>query len=906
MTDEGLSRNGTQSAGKPYMILVIHRFKGNLRPCREALRANTIGKPDLKIIDATGDQEGVSAAGADSMVISSERPFTVESHPGKQLIQTVNHLLKACRYSRVVFLDSTARTAPGWLEALDSCLETGPRPGLVGPLTEEHFSGLPQLVCGVPAQAAPFADLHAALQARHRHQRTAVRLPGVTCLGTRLATIRELEYLDETCVDIDVALADLGLRAQMVGYNNYLAGDMFVATAKRPPRQRWQTALRDKWESLDPGSDRRKHYEALNLRNQANNAHLREESDKAVELFLKGIGLYPDEPKLYLDLATMLAGAGRSADGLQAMDEMPVTGDLPEAQLLHGICQRGLGDLPAAEQAAERILALDKRSAAGWWLQGLCLTDRGKVKQATQALNESIICDPGYGPAVTALGRLAADGKIKGDALELLERGFTLESSVEAAADYHTAVTREGAYHRAIPFFAQALVMSPSSRRLRYLLIDLLLKTGAQSPAMEVIESMLAAFGVEASLLDAALAVREQLDPGVIGTADQPPVTLAFCLIVKDEERDLPRCLESIKPVADEIVVVDTGSQDRTRDVARVFGARVFDFQWCDDFAAAKNYAAEQAEADWIFSIDADEVLGRQDYEALRALIGAGHDRPEAYAVTTRNYLKVADVIGWQPNDGYYPEQAGIGWMPSEKVRLFPNDSRVRFSYPVHEMVEPSLARAGIPIVPCDIPVHHYGKLDQVRSLSKGEDYYNIGLKKLADMEQSTLGIRELAIQAQTLGDYQGAARLWERLLLLEPDQAQLYINLGSVYLELGEYNQAQKITQRARDLDPGIKESHFNHALIRLYQGDAIGAAGVLEDLAAAHPEYTAARFMLAAAATCTGDEARTRDLLDELLKTPLAAGLPEGLRHLAQGLEKAGQRRYSKRIASLADHIQ
>src|SRR3954471_21348325 len=89
-----------------------------------------------------------------------------------------------------------------------------------------------------------------------------------------------------------------------------------------------------------------------------------------------------------------------------------------------------------------------------------------------------------------------------------------------------------------------------------------------------------------------------------------PALTLlSACLIVRDEERDLPRCLAALASVADEIVVHDTGSTDRTREIAKAAGATVIDGTWTDDFAAARNTALAACTGEWILHVDADEVL---------------------------------------------------------------------------------------------------------------------------------------------------------------------------------------------------------------------------------------------------------------------------------------------------------
>ena len=92
-------------------------------------------------------------------------------------------------------------------------------------------------------------------------------------------------------------------------------------------------------------------------------------------------------------------------------------------------------------------------------------------------------------------------------------------------------------------------------------------------------------------------------------------------MIVRDEEKNLSACLESVRGVFDEIVVVDTGSTDRTVEIARSFGARVFDFVWVDDFAAARNEALARATGDYAFWLDADDVVDPAQRQKLEAIL---------------------------------------------------------------------------------------------------------------------------------------------------------------------------------------------------------------------------------------------------------------------------------------------
>ena len=97
--------------------------------------------------------------------------------------------------------------------------------------------------------------------------------------------------------------------------------------------------------------------------------------------------------------------------------------------------------------------------------------------------------------------------------------------------------------------------------------------------------------------------------------------TLSLCMIVKNEEANLGLCLESVKGVADEIIIVDTGSTDRTVEIARRYGAKISSYKWDDDFAAARNVSLQSATSNWIMVLDADEALAEEDRGRLRALL---------------------------------------------------------------------------------------------------------------------------------------------------------------------------------------------------------------------------------------------------------------------------------------------
>ena len=94
----------------------------------------------------------------------------------------------------------------------------------------------------------------------------------------------------------------------------------------------------------------------------------------------------------------------------------------------------------------------------------------------------------------------------------------------------------------------------------------------------------------------------------------------SLCMIVKNEEKSLPECLQSVKNIFDEIVIVDTGSSDRTKIVAHAFTDKIYDFPWCDDFSAARNFSFSKATGDYIAWLDADDRLDEANRAAFAAL----------------------------------------------------------------------------------------------------------------------------------------------------------------------------------------------------------------------------------------------------------------------------------------------
>ncbi|WZP01243.1 glycosyltransferase (plasmid) [Isosphaeraceae bacterium EP7] len=176
------------------------------------------------------------------------------------------------------------------------------------------------------------------------------------------------------------------------------------------------------------------------------------------------------------------------------------------------------------------------------------------------------------------------------------------------------------------------------------------------------------------------------------GDPRRPRVSLT--MIVRDEEDNLPACLASAAGLFDEVVVVDTGSRDRTRELAEAAGARVVEFAWVDDFAAARNVALEHATGDYAFWLDADDRVEPAEHARLKKLLSG---------------LKHGDEAAYVVKCSCDPDPKKGGETVVDHVRLFPRLPGVRWTYRVHEQILPSLRRAGVPVRWTDVTVRHVG-----------------------------------------------------------------------------------------------------------------------------------------------------------------------------------------------------
>lgn len=815
----------------------------------------------------------------------------------------------------ILLLDNDVVASDSWLSGMMSCLNRASTAGVVGAMSN-NCKGLQQVTDKSYHSFNYLCNYAATFKEQFQYRRIPYRNIAGFCQLFKRSLVERIGLFDESFTIADFANDDFCLRASLAGYQNYIAGDVFVhhfgnrnftgnVIDYRSTMSNNREIINKKW-TLSLSSPEGKNLAVLKSLELADEFYQKGKVDQATKALINCITLKPDAKEIYFELTRMFIESKRFSEAWEVIESMPEAAKHEMKGLEYaGYAKEGLDLDDDAVLYANKMFSLNNNYPEAINLKGVLAYKKGEKEKAADCFRKAIEADPGYGEACTNLGVYYWGMNNKKEALAYLKKGFILSSIIpDVSSLYFSALTSPGISSEAEINFREACRLYPKNKKLAFLLIDILIKQCKFDSAMLHIEDALDTFGLDKGILNAALAVRKQISPLQI-EAGSKKSTLSICMIVKNEERHLVRCLKSVRDIADEIIVVDTGSTDKTRDIASVFGAKVFDFPWTGDFAAARNYSLEQATCQWLLILDADEVISSRDFNELKEIICRKSSTPAAYYIATRNYIRNAAVIGWTQNSGEYPEEAGSGWVISIKVRLFTRNKDVFFSNPVHETLEDSLGKANIPIAPCKIVVHHYGKLDDQKDMQKGQDYYLLGKIKHENDPTNMKYILELARQAHELNKYEEAVELWLKLIsiLLKTNSgspaykelaqsthgdplSEIYIQLASGYLMLNRYEEALVSARKAMEGKVKIKEYIYTYAYCEIIAGSLGNAFFELDGLLKTIPDYPPALLLMSVIFCLEGKKVKAQEYFKLLQQkgihlSPLLNKYARELRH-------------------------
>ncbi len=404
-------------------------------------------------------------------------------------------------------------------------------------------------------------------------------------------------------------------------------------------------------------------------------------------------------------------------------------------------------------------------------------------------------------------------------------------------------------------------------------------------------------------------------------------LTLSLCMIVRDEEQMLGRCLAAVAPAVDEIVIVDTGSTDATIEIARSFGARVIEHAWTGSFSEARNISFEAATGDWLLYLDADEILTAEDAPRLRAL--TGQTWREAFYLVETSYLG-------ELGDGTA--------MVNNALRVFRNRPEYRFKDRLHEQISHTLPTY-VPgrVEHSAVRIQHYGYLGSVREAKEKSQrnvellrrqaaestptpflHFNLGSEYAAagDAESAVTELhsaRSLLVREGNLRTCEYAPPLMGRLVMvlricgrldearataaeglkLFPDLVDLVLAQARIAQALDEYDEAVRLYHRCTEMGDapskygamvggGTFLPRLAVAELHLERGETAAARAALQWCVDNHPEFLAVAGPYAAALLRDGVEpAAVLSALERLDTLPPMIRLA-----VAEALGRAGAR--------------
>ncbi len=279
---------------------------------------------------------------------------------------------------------------------------------------------------------------------------------------------------------------------------------------------------------------------------------------------------------------------------------------------------------------------------------------------------------------------------------------------------------------------------------------------------------------------------------------EQPKISL--CMIVKNEEKNLPRCLKSVQNIVDEIIIVDTGSTDSTLQIADEYGAQVTVYPWKNNFSQARNIGLGLARGEWILYLDADEELSLQAQKAIGKLLNS--PEIEGYIVEVVNYTG---------------KSVDSSRLVHQNCRLFRNRKEYRFIGKIHEQILPAILKnhSNAQILKTDLQIYHYGYMEgDDNRISKVQRNINILKNELSVLKENSFLEYHLGIAYYELGETRLALE-WLKKSFQHLNQGYafgptLVRNIALCLYDLAEYRETISFIEREIKNHPDYTDLHY------------------------------------------------------------------------------------------------
>lgn len=285
-------------------------------------------------------------------------------------------------------------------------------------------------------------------------------------------------------------------------------------------------------------------------------------------------------------------------------------------------------------------------------------------------------------------------------------------------------------------------------------------------------------------------------------------VPISVCIIAKNEEKYIEECLKRLQPYGFEIIVTDTGSTDKTKEIARKYADKVLDFEWINDFSAARNFCAANASNNWILALDCDEYVNSIDIKTLRIMM----QKFPRYTGVIRLKNLIMEDSGKQ------------GYGTDDVTRLY-NKNFYTFDYPIHEQVCARDLKKREEMMQCFlIPmevVHHGYALEPEEMKKKQQRNLELLYQNLEKNPDEPYTLFQIGQSEFILGNHEKAVTFYEKGLSLAPSPEYIFVqvmimSLAKAYIKIGREPDALKLMDKYSDKCKTAKFS-FTHAGVTL-----------------------------------------------------------------------------------------
>ena len=322
------------------------------------------------------------------------------------------------------------------------------------------------------------------------------------------------------------------------------------------------------------------------------------------------------------------------------------------------------------------------------------------------------------------------------------------------------------------------------------------------------------------------------------------PSTISLCMIAKNEGKFLEQCLNSVKSIVDEIIIVDTGSTDKTKEIAKSVNAKIFDFKLIDDVSAARNESIKHAAKDWILVLDADEVIEKNDLEKIEKAV-ENSDDIAGFSLEQRSYINNFFEGAVKNNSDFELVKDYPFYIPHFLVRLFKNKLGLHFKHRVHELVEDSINEKNLKYKKLDVVLHHFGSLKSEGLISdKTEQYSKLVLKQLEETPESARYNYQAARMYLGRNDFANALKYFEKTAKLNPNYKLVFSEIAKIYLQMNDKNRAIEYFKKSVKHNPDNPSPANNLAVVYMSIGNFKQAKKILEEQLKKHPDNKALKY--------------------------------------------------------------